>query len=102
MRITSKHPVRAELSALPNYHAGIGATIAAVEAVLAKHNIRAEFVGIAGCSGYITLSLYADPDAYVVCDCCAKELDHVAFNECLYFSWYTMQSGRIELTTYIS
>jgi hypothetical protein len=102
MRITAKHPARAELSDLPNYFDTEGEALYAIHAVLRRHNLRTDDLRFYGEEGYGTYPLYPDDPGSVVCDCCAKHIDSEEYDNCIMIAWYTMQSGRIELTTYIS
>jgi len=102
MRIAAKHPVRAELSGLPNYFDSEGDLLYAVHAVLRRHNLRTDDVRLCGDDGYVTCELRPDDPGSVTCDCCAKRIDSEVYDNCIVIAWYVMSSGRIELTTYIS
>ncbi|MHC5061786.1 MAG: hypothetical protein ACYTFK_11965 [Planctomycetota bacterium] len=102
MRITAKHPVRAELSDLPNYFDSEGDALYAVHAVLRRHNLRTDDIRFIGDDGYTTCELRPDDPGAVTCDCCAKRIDSEVYENCIVIAWYAMPSGRWELTTYIS
>jgi hypothetical protein len=102
MRITQNHPVRAELSELPNYFDSEGEALYAVHAVLRRHALRIDDIRMYGDDGYTTCVLRPDYPAGPVCACCGDKLDRAEYDNCIVVAWYTMPSGRIELTTYIS
>ena len=106
MMITLKHPVRAAVADLPVYYNSIGCALHAVHAACADHGIDAdpEFgnTDFAGPKGRVNLRLKPANDECVVCDRCAEKIDDAYYGNVVVFVWYTMPSGRIELTTYVS
>jgi len=102
MRITSKHPVRAAIGNLPTYHEDKSALLGAVSGVLKAHDILMDAVSLDGDDGFVTIPLYPVATGHVICDCCAKRIDNAEFENGVAISWYTMPSGRVELTCYIS
>ena len=108
MRITAKHPIRAAIAGLPTYHDSKADMVQAVQAVCADHDMVVEYDNFDGDnvwttnSGWALWPLRVDHPAQVVCDCCADKHDSDYYDNCVAISWYTMQSGRIELTVYVS
>jgi hypothetical protein len=102
LTITAKHPVRLAVVGLPLYYDSKGDLLHAIRDVFAAHNIEVESAALDGDEGHVTLELRPVQTAHVVCECCAATHDRKAFANCVVVFWYTMQSGRIELTSYVS
>jgi len=103
MRITAKHPARRELCDLPNYFVSKGAALSSVRDTLERHGLRADYPDLEGPEGWVTCEIFPDNPACVLCENCDKHTDSDAFDNLLVLSWYTMENtGRLELTTYIS
>jgi hypothetical protein len=102
MRITSKHPVRAAVADIATYHSCKGAAVFEVCLALSEFDIEPTFPDLNGPEGYVTCALRPAYPGRVVCDCCADKLDKAEYDNVLVFAWYTLSSGRVELTAYIS
>jgi len=102
MRITAKHPVRAALAALDNYHDSKGCAARAVDEVFEAHDLCVDWPPLNGPDGYVTCPIRPAETGQVVCDHCARKLANKVYDNCVVFAWYTMPSGRTELTVYIS
>lgn len=102
MKITRNAPVRQAIGALPTYHENKGALVSALVSALTEHDIRADIPALNGDNGYTTCALRPIYPFGVVCDCCGEQISRKEFDNCLAIAWYTMQSGRVELTSYIS
>ena len=102
MRITSKHPVRKELAGLDTYYDSEGDLLWAVHGVLRRHNLRTDDLRLYGEEGYGNYPLYPDDPGAVMCAGCSKKIDESSYDNCIVICWYVTESGRIELTTYIS
>lgn len=102
MRITAKHPVRRELSELPNYFDSEGDALYAVHSVLRRHNLRTDDIRMYGDDGYGTYPLRQEVVGATCCADCGARMADDEFENCIVIAWYVMPSGRIELTAYIS
>jgi hypothetical protein len=102
MRIAANHRVRHDLANLPNYFDSKGSALDAVCKVLYDHNLRSDCAGLPGDEGYATWNIRPYPAGHVFCDKCAALVDSEGCDNCLVIAHYTMPSGRIELTVYVS
>jgi hypothetical protein len=102
LMIGAQHPVREAVASLATYHNSKSDLLCAVRDAYADHNIELGDVNLLGDDGYATVELRPAQTAHIVCDCCEAEHARKAFNNHAVISWYTMQSGRVELTTYVS
>ena len=103
MRITNNHPVREALvNNVPTYHPNKGRLLAAVESVLRVHGIEAIIREMPGDSGHAVCDLQPVEVGCTVCDACGDRMDRAYYDNKLVLSWYTLESGRVELTCYIS
>ncbi len=105
MRITAKHPVRAAVADISTYQDYKQDAANAVYDACKEHDI--EVVGsiyddYSQDAGRVTLRLRPVFNACVVCDGCAAKSETNYYDNVVVFSWYTMPSGRIEVTAYIS
>ena len=105
MMITAKHPVRAAIAGLDNYFDYKNDAANAVYAACAEHgievvdSIRNDY---SHDEGRVLLRLRPVNGACVVCECCQAKSDSDYYDNFVVFAWYTMPSGRIELTAYVS
>jgi hypothetical protein len=106
MMITARHPVRNAVAGIATYHDSKGEALDAVIAACADHSIDVvipdhgfDYAGPAGSNNF---RLRPANGAWVTCNCCAEKADSNLYGNVVVFSWYTMESGRIELTTYVS
>jgi len=93
MTIKRNHPARNEVAGLPNYHDSKGAAVQAVDAVLNGYGWRLDYtqtMDLHGDEGRREITIYDNVD---------EPTEEIG---CVILYWYTMQSGRIELTVYIA
>ena len=102
LTITSKHPIRAAVSELPDYYDSLSAAACAVRAALADHQLRMDDPDFVGDEGYVTCVVRADPDALFVCSCCGDKLDRSRFDNVVVLSYYKCREGRWEVIKYVS
>ncbi len=102
MRIAAKYPVRRAVCNLKTYWSSKTALLDAVIAACADHGIEAECVDMPGRMGIAKLKLRPACDAHIICDVCAEKHDSNIFDNYAIVSYYTMESGCVELVAYIS
>lgn len=98
MRIGATHPVRKDIVNLPNYFGSLPAALNEINIVLNKHRIVAESASIHGGEGRALLNLFPAENE-IVCSCGQSA---TVFDNWLVLYWYTLQSGTVEVTTYVS
>lgn len=100
-RIGNRHKLRSQVASLPNYFDCRHEALTLIEGYLNDSGLRLDDVllNLQGDSGSVNIPILVDKETGIVCnDCdCAVELENV-----LVFAWYKMQSGRWEITTYVS
>lgn len=100
--ITSKHDVRRQVSSIGTYFGDKITALNQINELLHEWNFQIDpnyTVNLQGDSGNVLLPITVMKGG-VVCDCCEKQVDYV--DNMLSYSWYKMQSGRFEITVYIS
>jgi hypothetical protein len=102
MRIGPKHPVRAAICNLTTYWPNKAKLIDGVVKECRKHGLEAEYQDMSGVEGQLFLKLRPENNASVICDVCAEEHDNEVFDNWVVVSYYTMESGSVELVSYIS
>lgn len=102
MNITNRHPVRRNWD-VPSYFDTKIEGLAFVTNLLEEHDltIEHEYVGLNGDGGGWTQRLIPLQKEHVICDCCAKKSPE-PFDNVLVFNWYKMESGRLEINSYVS
>jgi hypothetical protein len=102
LSISAKHPVRAAVSEVADYHECLADAVHAVREALAAHNLRMDDPVFEGCTGWTTCIIRPDPDHLFVCGCCEDKLDRAEFDNVVAFSYYQTRIGRWEVIKYIS
>lgn len=102
MRITAKHPLREAIANIATYHESRSCLVDAILDACAACDIEVVCGSVAGNEGHALWTIRPANNARIICDCCQKQSDRNTFDSCISVFWYKMQSGRIELTCYIS
>ena len=101
-RIGERHPVRREVASIKTYWENLSDAIGTIRSHLVDNgfDLDDQFVmNMQGDDGQTVVPIITDKESGVVCSCCDKPAE---VNNRLVFTWYKMQSGRWEVTTYIS
>jgi len=96
LRVVANAPVRKAVAGVDTYHDDKESAIEAVCAACYDCGFATEPTDLIGDDGYTTWRLFHDPNGRGVINEC-EPLDN-----CIAIAWYTMPSGRIELTVYVS
>ena len=102
MRITQKNPVRAAITGLDTYYSSKGSAAKAAYDVMEAHGISVDFPSLEGDEGHVTCPLRQSIPGSAVCAVCDARMADDEYENVLVFAWYTLCSGRVELTTYVS
>lgn len=106
MMITAKHPVRNAVAGIPTYYDSIGSAMDHVCKACNEHSIDVLFPAdgsdFTASEGRVTFPLSPADGAWIICNHCAEKSEKNVFGNVVVFSWYTMESGRVELTAYVS
>ena len=103
MNIANNHPIRAAVCNIPTYHASKSDALAIIGDVLEQFDMAmADCVDMSESSGSKLVLLRAACAGKFICACCGEKMARETFDNGIVIAWYTMQSGKIELVTYIS
>ena len=113
VHIGSRAPVRKDVATLPNYFSDHSAAFDAIDTILAKHNLMIDpnvMLNLnsqndraygEGSAGTLVLKIRTLDDK-IACDCCGVKIKDAVYSNGISYSWYRMQSGKLEITAYVS
>jgi hypothetical protein len=102
MQIGPKHPIRQTVLNLPTYFENKGCAVSALRAAFDAFDLDIVFGDMAGDDGRASWVIRQKNSACFVCDCCAEKMALAEFGNWLVITWYTMESGHVELVAYVS
>lgn len=101
--INSKHQVRQQVASIGTYFADKITALNQIDDFLGEWNLQIDpnhMINLQGDEGHITLPIVVAKPGGITCECCDKKVATV--DNMVVYAWYKMQSGRYEITTYIS
>lgn len=104
-RIGAKHLIRKAVSSLPNYVDNLAEAISLIEGHLSDFGWALDNQFVLNFSGgteetvSMNIPIKVDIEGGIICSECDKPVE---LNHCIAFSYYRMQSGRYEITAYVS
>lgn len=99
MRIGATHPVRKAIVKLPTYYASLSRALGELNLTLNVYGIVAEQAIVHGREGRLLLELLCEENEIVCRNCGESEK---VFDNWLVVYWYTLESGTVEVTAYVS
>jgi len=102
LTIKCNHPVRKAIAEVATYFDCKGDMLRSIESVCNDHNMQLGLYSCEGDSGWTVIPIHPVGDDHTSCDCGAGQEAWLEFNNRIALSWYTLSSGRVECTVYVS